>query len=575
MRTPGVSRWGTRGVAVRPRRWLPAVPLAVLVVGVGVAMAAPSRSTTASDTVIGGLPAADLTGVQLRGAITRALAASPATVVVRLGEKTVRVPTADLGVTVDVEATVRSALAVPAPLWRAVLPGQGSAVRPAAVDVDERRLAAIVARLVTEAAVSPSYGDLLWSSGAFAPVAPRGGQDADPNAVRQALLAAAAALPTPERVEVPVRQRPARVDAAAVSALAAALSGALPPQVSLAAGPLTAEVPVTVLGPLVTVSAASPAEGRPPAAVPALRAVPAAQLASKLAAQLTRAAVLPRLAAAAPMPTLTAQGDASWRAAPATVALRTPARAGQRVAPADVLRALESAVQGAVDMRGLPDPVPVPRQIVEPAVSDAQARRVNAVVGTFTTTFPCCQPRVANIRRIARTVSGTLVPAGATFSLNGLVGPRTVAKGYVDAPYIRDGELATDVGGGVSQFATTLLNAAFFAGVHLERRQPHSFYISRYPPGREATIDYPGIDLQFVNDLATPLLIDARVTATTLTVSLLGRSDGRTVTAKASPRRRLPGKDFAITITRIVAVPAQPQRVERYSATYNRPPAGD
>ena len=67
-------------------------------------------------------------------------------------------------------------------------------------------------------------------------------------------------------------------------------------------------------------------------------------------------------------------------------------------------------------------------------------------------------------------VRGAVIEPGETFSINDYVGQRTVAQGFVDAPIIDDGnEFDTDVGGGVSQFATTAFNAAFFAGLDIRR----------------------------------------------------------------------------------------------------------
>src|SRR5262249_18604136 len=124
------------------------------------------------------------------------------------------------------------------------------------------------------------------------------------------------------------------------------------------------------------------------------------------------------------------------------------------------------------------------------AVGRASAATTEApvLVGSFTTPFPCCQPRVTNIRRAAQLLDGTVLPPNGRFSLNGALGRRTIAKGFVPAPSISGGELVDSVGGGISQVSTTLYNAAFFSGLKLVAHTPHSFYISRYPPGREATI---------------------------------------------------------------------------------------
>ena len=118
-------------------------------------------------------------------------------------------------------------------------------------------------------------------------------------------------------------------------------------------------------------------------------------------------------------------------------------------------------------------------------------------IGTFTSRHPCCRPRVQNIQRIADIVDGHVVLPGEQFDLNDVVGPRDRARGFVEAPQILEGEFVDRVGGGISQFATTLFNAVFFSGLGDVTHSPHSYYFSRYPPGREATVSFPLPDLIF------------------------------------------------------------------------------
>jgi len=137
-----------------------------------------------------------------------------------------------------------------------------------------------------------------------------------------------------------------------------------------------------------------------------------------------------------------------------------------------------------------------------------------------TTRYQCCEGRVQNIHRIADIVRGVVVKPGETFSVNGYVGPRTREKGFVAAGVIYNGEFSEDIGGGVSQFATTLFNAALYAGLDFGEYQSHSLYISRYPRGREATISFPNPDLQIVNDSQYGVLIWPEYTDTSITVRL-------------------------------------------------------
>jgi hypothetical protein len=182
------------------------------------------------------------------------------------------------------------------------------------------------------------------------------------------------------------------------------------------------------------------------------------------------------------------------------------------------------SVQTAVDsmMAGAAGPHRVqPRPTEDPRlVGWAMGTDVKEEVGEFTTHHSCCEARVTNIHRIADIVRGAYLLPGETISLNEYVGPRTRAKGFVSAGAIRFGRLNPEVGGGVSQFATTIFNAAYFAGLELTEYRSHSLYFTRYPFGREATISNPQPDLVFGNTTDYPVLIWTSYTASSITVTM-------------------------------------------------------
>lgn len=149
------------------------------------------------------------------------------------------------------------------------------------------------------------------------------------------------------------------------------------------------------------------------------------------------------------------------------------------------------------------------------------------LVSRFTTFFDCCQPRVTNIRQIAREIDGTLVLPGETFSIDAITGPRTSAGGYVPAPYLVNGQgQCCAVGGGVSQFGTTIHNAVFWGGYEVISHRPHSGWISRYPLGIEATLVYSAIDYRFRNDTPNPVRVRTSSTSTSVTVEIWGNQGG-------------------------------------------------
>ncbi len=166
--------------------------------------------------------------------------------------------------------------------------------------------------------------------------------------------------------------------------------------------------------------------------------------------------------------------------------------------------------------------VDLPLREVEPEVTavDLSLLGIRELVGTFTTNHAGGQPRVNNIHLIADMVRGQIVRPGEMFSVNQFVGERTKEKGFVVAPVIQDGKFEESVGGGISQFATTMFNAAFFAGLDFPEYQSHSIYISRYPYGREATLGYPKPDLQIRNPSPFAILIWTSYTDRSITVSL-------------------------------------------------------
>jgi len=83
-----------------------------------------------------------------------------------------------------------------------------------------------------------------------------------------------------------------------------------------------------------------------------------------------------------------------------------------------------------------------------------------------------------------------------------------------------NGVFNTSVGGGISQYATTLFNAAFFAGLDFGEYQSHSIYIDRYPYGREATVSFPNPDLEIINNTPYGVLVWPTTTDTSITVQL-------------------------------------------------------
>ncbi|KQX50123.1 hypothetical protein ASE09_18550 [Streptomyces sp. Root66D1] len=184
---------------------------------------------------------------------------------------------------------------------------------------------------------------------------------------------------------------------------------------------------------------------------------------------------------------------------------------------------------------------PVATTVTEPELSaDSLARLgITEQMSTFTVNFPSAPYRTTNIGRAAELINGSIVQPGEVWSFNRTVGERTADNGFVDGTMILDGQYRSAPGGGVSAMATTMFNAMFFAGVKPVEYGAHSFYIERYPAGREATVAWGSLDLKFRNDTGKPIYIKAGATDTSVTVSFLGTKKYDSVEAVAGPRTNL------------------------------------
>ena len=169
------------------------------------------------------------------------------------------------------------------------------------------------------------------------------------------------------------------------------------------------------------------------------------------------------------------------------------------------------------------------------STADVESMGLAALGSQFVTYFdPRNESRANNIALAAKLVDGSVVEPGGTFSLNAAMGPRTANRGFDYAPVIAaDNVLRQGVGGGICQYATTLFNAVFFAGLPVVERQAHSLYISHYPIGRDATVAWGAIDFKFRNDTASSIMIRSWIDGGALTVALVGKT-GREVSYTTS-----------------------------------------
>ena len=236
--------------------------------------------------------------------------------------------------------------------------------------------------------------------------------------------------------------------------------------------------------------------------------------------------------------------DASFRVAGERVKV-VKGRPGTRL---DVRQA-ERRILGSADIGGRPTVVlglaPLAPELT---ARDARELGIRRQVSTYTTDMGVSSAnRIWNVHLMADYIDGTIIEPGEAFSFNEAVGPRTVERGFREGQMILGSLLLPAIGGGVCQTATTLFNNAFELGLPVVERHNHSWYISHYPIGRDATVSWGGPDLKFRNDLDSAILIKTSYTDATLTFTFYGSKQGRRVEAATGPQTnfRAPQPSYA------------------------------
>ncbi len=394
----------------------------------------------------------------------------------------------EAGLAVDYAASVDAAGGEeswdPARLWDYFTGGDDL---DAVVTVDATAMTATVERLVASAGTLPRDGDVEFSAGGVKVVEPRPGEQVDPEEASAALEAAYLQEGATAELEL-VPAQPDIDDADVQQALETFANPAM-------SGPVTLvfdESPVRL----------QPADYAP---VLGMRARD-----GELAPHLDKKALIDLV-----------DDSISKDGAPVDATVRLvdgrprviPAKPGVSYEPEDVSEAFLELVTRPEGERQQD----VKATVAKPdfTTREARALKIRERVSTFTTYYPHADYRNTNIGRAAELVNGTVLEPGETFSLNDTVGERTRENGFTEGFVISNGILVEDLGGGVSQMATTTFNAMFFAGLEDVEHKPHSFYIDRYPVGREATVAWGSVDLRFRNDTPYGVLSSAQVTPST------------------------------------------------------------
>jgi len=175
------------------------------------------------------------------------------------------------------------------------------------------------------------------------------------------------------------------------------------------------------------------------------------------------------------------------------------------------------------------DPIDVPVSATPAKVlaSTLQQIDISTVVGTFETHFGRGgdqAPRATNIEVAAKKLDGLVLKPGELMSFNGVVGERSESNGFKMAWEIFKGEMRPGFGGGTCQVASTFHAAAFFGGLDILERLPHSRPSAYITMGLDSTVVYPVVDLKVKNPHDFPVVVHSKIGANTLTFELLGKA---------------------------------------------------
>jgi vancomycin resistance protein YoaR len=183
---------------------------------------------------------------------------------------------------------------------------------------------------------------------------------------------------------------------------------------------------------------------------------------------------------------------------------------------------------------------------VQPALTTkaAKALGIRTRVTTVTTDLgDSSSNRIWNVRLMAEILDGQVIEPGQVFDFNERVGNRTADRGFREGQAIVGGLLIPSIGGGVCQVATTVYDAAFYGGYPVLERTNHSFYISHYAMGMDATVSWGGPNLRFRNDSQYGILIKTAASASNMTVTFYSTDRGIAVTKETgTPHDQVPAK---------------------------------
>jgi vancomycin resistance protein YoaR len=467
------------------------VIIAVLILAAGYAAACfyfadrVPKGTVVAGSQIGGLTATEATAKLESDLADR----SRQPVQAAAGDQTVSFDPVVAGLGFSAAETVNSVTGLdfrPAWLWRQIT-GLGE-VRPV-LQVNSQALESEIAQLASQVRIAPVDATLAVTSGQVVATEPANGTDLD--ATTAASYVKESYLVNPGPWDLPTEVRAPRIGQAELDRATAEIAQpVLSAPVSVTVGTATVELPVASFAPAALIQAPTGSD----------------ELELTWDATLLAAAVNQRL----PEGLVTNPVDARFVFTGDQVAIEDGAPGTELDATA-----LAGAMTPAAVATGAARTANALLREVDPAAGRAELEKmgVKEVVGRFETQATNDADRTRNLRKAAEMVTGTLIPPGETFSLDKALGHRALETGWFNAGVVIGGLSREGIGGGLSQFSTTLYNASHLAGMVDVAHVPHANYFSRYPTGREATLWEGQIDNQFKNDTPYGVVLRAGVTS--------------------------------------------------------------
>ncbi|NML54573.1 hypothetical protein HHL19_29220 [Streptomyces sp. R302] len=521
MPRPRTDHAPTPAAADRPRWRTAAIATGVVAVAAGglyVAGLVATGDDISAGTRAGGV---DIGGLSKAEAAERLRAQAPAAwtapIAVRVGERTESVSPAAAGLTVDAEATAERAADPSRDPFTVIgrLFSSGDREIEPVLAQDTAKTDAAVAALAKKNDRAVKEGSVSFRDGEAVATRPVTGQKLDTAKAAEALRAAYPAAPGAAAVALPVSLTEPKLPAAELTRfLDAYARPAVSGPVTLTVGEERLRISPETLGDHLTVKN----DG------------------GRLTGSLDTTALLRDPDVARPLATMTgAPVEGTLGVRDGKVVVVKEGKPGREVTEKSLAAAVDPLLTRTGDAART---AAVATKVTQPQVSSAtlDSLGVKEQMSTFTVNFPTAPYRTINIGRAAELINGSLVRPGEVWSFNETVGERTEENGFVDGTMILDGRYQEAPGGGVSAVATTVFNAVFFAGVQPVEYGAHSFYIERYPAGREATVAWGSLDQKFRNDSGKPIYIAASATDSSVTITFYGTKKYDSVEAVAGPR---------------------------------------